>query len=32
VINGGFYGPIWELDFSTVARPREFGVSLSVDF
>lgn len=32
VINGGFYSPIWELDFSTVARPREFGVGLSVTF
>ena len=32
VVNGGFYSPIWEMDFSTVARPREFGVGLSVTF
>jgi iron complex outermembrane receptor protein len=32
VINGGFYGSIWELDWSTVARPREAGVELKLLF
>jgi iron complex outermembrane recepter protein len=32
VINGGFYGSIWETDWSTVGRPREFGVQLKVAF
>ena len=30
IVNGGFYGPLWELDWSTVARPREFGLQLKV--
>lgn len=32
VLNGGFYAPIWELDWSTVGRPREGGVELKVLF
>jgi iron complex outermembrane receptor protein len=32
VINGGFYGSIWELDWSTVGRPREAGVQMRVFF
>jgi iron complex outermembrane receptor protein len=32
VVNGGFYGSIWELDWSTVDRPREFGVSMQMSF
>jgi iron complex outermembrane receptor protein len=32
VINGGFYGSIWELDWSTVDRPREVGVELKMSF
>jgi iron complex outermembrane receptor protein len=32
VINGGFYGSIWETDWSTVARPREVGVQLKMSF
>ncbi len=32
VIDGGFYGSIWELDWSTVGRPREAGIQLKVSF
>lgn len=32
VLNGGFYAPIWELDWSTVGRPREGGIELKVFF
>jgi len=32
VVNGGFYGSIWELDWSTVERPREFGVEMKMSF
>jgi iron complex outermembrane recepter protein len=32
VLNGGFYAPIWEVDWSTVGRPREGGVELKVFF
>lgn len=32
VVNGGFYGSIWELDWSTVDRPREVGVELKMQF
>jgi hypothetical protein len=32
VIDGGFYGSIWELDWSTVGRPREAGLQLKVSF
>ena len=32
VVNGGFYGSIWELDWSTVDRPREAGVELKMSF
>lgn len=32
VINGGFYGSIWELDWSTVGRPREAGVQMRMFF
>lgn len=32
VINGGFYGSIWELDWSTVGRPREAGIQMRVFF
>ena len=32
VINGGFYGSIWELDWSTIGRPREAGVQMRVFF
>ena len=32
VVNGGFYGSIWELDWSTVERPREFGVEMKMNF
>lgn len=32
VVNGGFYGSIWELDWSTVDRPREVGVALQMTF
>lgn len=31
-MDGGFYSPIWELDFSTVGRPREGGIELNVLF
>lgn len=32
VVNGGFYGSIWELDWSTVDRPREVGIQMSLTF
>jgi iron complex outermembrane receptor protein len=32
VLNGGFYAPIWEVDWSTVGRPREGGIQLKVFF
>jgi len=32
VVNGGFYGSIWELDWSTVDRPREVGLQLQMSF
>jgi iron complex outermembrane receptor protein len=32
VVNGGFYGSIWELDWSTIDRPREVGVALQMTF
>ena len=32
IVNGGFYGSIWELDWSTVERPREFGVEMKMNF
>lgn len=32
VINGGFYGSIWEADWSTVGRPREIGLQLKLNF
>jgi len=32
MINSGFFHGIWGFDFATVARPREFGVTLRYDF
>jgi len=32
VVNGGFYGSIWELDWSTVDRPREVGIQMQMTF
>lgn len=32
MINSGFFHGIWGFDFATVARPREYGVTLKYDF
>jgi hypothetical protein len=32
ILNSGFFHGLWGIDFATVARPREAGVSMNFQF